>query len=75
MVPSIANDLIKQSFVCTQLNDFKHSKWLNISVWPIDGTLRGPTKLSQSGPGSNSNEGILHIPQSSWTGASPSDAV
>ena len=26
-----------------------------------------------SGPGSNCNEGVLHIPQSSMTGASPSD--
>ena len=29
----------------------------------------------ESGPGRNSNEGMLNIPQSSRTGASPSDAV
>ena len=33
------------------------------------------TTPNQSGQGSNDNEGLLHIPQSSRTGASPSDAV
>ena len=33
------------------------------------------TTLCQSGPGSNVNEGVLYIPQSSKTGASTSDAV
>ena len=28
-------------------------------------TLSGATTLGQSGPGSNGNEGVLHIPQSS----------
>ena len=37
--------------------------------------LVNSTTLSQSGPGSNGNEGVLHIPQSSRTGASPSDAI
>ena len=45
-----------------QLNSFKHKKWLDISVWPIDGTLTGTTTLGQGGPGSNGNEGVLHIP-------------
>ena len=40
-------------------------KWLNRSIEPIDGTLRDTTTLGQSGPGSNDNEEILHIPQSS----------
>ena len=44
-------------------------------IWSIDETLRGTTTLDQSGPGSNGNEGLLHIPQSSKTEASPSDAV
>ena len=35
------------------------------SIWPIDRTLSGNTIPSQSEPGSNSNEGVLHIPQSS----------
>ena len=46
----------------------------NSSIWPIDKTLLGGTILGQSGPGTNSNERGLHIPQSfSITGASPSD--
>ena len=35
----------------------------NSSIWPIDRTLSGATTLGQSGPGSNGNEGLLHIPQ------------
>ena len=35
------------------------------SIWRIDRTLSGATTLGQSGPGSNGNEKILHIPQSS----------
>ena len=36
-------------------------------------TLLGATTPNQNGPESNGNEGVLHIPQNSWTGASPSD--
>ena len=43
------------------------------SIWPIDRTLSSATTLGQSGPRSNDNKGVLHIPQSSNTGASPSD--
>ena len=43
------------------------------SIWPIDRTLSGATTLGKSWPGSDGNEGILHIPQSSGiTGVSPS---
>ena len=46
----------------------------NSSIWPIDRTLSDATTLGQSGPGSDGNEGILYIPQSSSiTGASSSD--
>ena len=45
------------------------------SVWLIDGILTGTTTPSKSGPWNNDNEGVLHIPQSSRTGASPSVAV
>ena len=39
----------------------------------MDRTLSGATTPGQSGPGSNGNEGLLGIPQSSSiTGASPS---
>ena len=45
------------------------------STWPIDRTLTGITTLDQSGIESNSNKGVLHMPHSYRTGASPSDAV
>ena len=46
------------------------------SIEPIDRALSGVTILSQSGPGSNGNEGVLCIPQSSSTaGTSPSDCL
>ena len=32
------------------------------SIWPIDRTLSGATTPGQSGPGSDGNEGVLHIP-------------
>ena len=31
-------------------------------IWPIDMTLSGATTPDQSGPGSDSKEGVLHIP-------------
>ena len=44
------------------------------SIQPIDKALSGATTPGQSGPGSNGNEGVLHIPQSSSiTGTPPSD--
>ena len=43
----------------------------NSSIGPIDRTISGATTLSQSGPGSNGNEGVLH----SKTGASLSDSL
>ena len=55
---------------------FAHSlKGQTSSIWPIDMTLSGATTLGQSRPGSNGNEGILHIPQSSRAGTSPSDCL
>ena len=46
------------------------------SIWPIVRTLSGATILGQSGPGSNANEEVPHIPQSSSiTGTSPSDCL
>ena len=47
----------------------------NRSIWPIDWTLTGTTTPSQSGPGCNSSERVLHIPQNSETGASSSDVA
>ena len=50
-------------------------KLLNSSIWLIDGTLTGTTILGQSGPGTNDNKGVLHIPQSSITGTLLSDSL
>ena len=36
---------------------------MNCSIWHIDGTQTGTTIRGQSGPRSNGNEGVLHIPQ------------
>ena len=48
----------------------------NSSIWPIERTLSSATTQSQSGPGSDGNEGLFHIPKSSSiTGASPSDCL
>ena len=48
----------------------------NSPIWPIDRTLSGAITLGQSGSESNSNEGVLCIPQSSGiTGASPLDCL
>ena len=46
------------------------------SIQPIDRALSGVTTPGQSGPGSNGNEGVLRIPQSSSiTGTPPSDCL
>ena len=45
------------------------------SIWLIDGTLSVATTLGQSEPESNGNKGVIHIPQNSKTGASPSDGL
>ena len=39
-----------RSFVCTQLNDFKFNKWLNIFICSVDGTLTDSTTPGQSWP-------------------------
>ena len=43
---------------------------MSSSTWPVDESLTDTTTPGQSEPGSNGNEGILHI-----TGASSSDGV
>ena len=48
----------------------------NNSIWSMDKTLSGANTLDQSGPGSNSNEEVLHIPHnSSIIEISPSDCL
>ena len=47
-----------------------------ISIWFKERTLSGTTILGQSGPGSDGNEEVVRIPQSSSiTGTSPSDCL
>ena len=41
----------------------------------LDGTLTGTITLGEDGPGSDGNEGVLHILQNSRTEASPSDGL
>ena len=46
------------------------------SIWHIDRTLSGAATPGKRVPGSNGNEWVLCIPQSSSiTGASPSDCL
>ena len=45
------------------------------SIWPKDVTVSGATTPGQNGAGSNGNEGVFHIPQSSQTGASLSHGL
>ena len=46
-------------------NDSKsfYSKWLNVFIWLKDGNLSDTIYPGRSGPVSNCNEGVLHIPQ------------
>ena len=72
MVSNLENDYILLIILLwTQLNGFKHIKWFNNSIWPMNGTTTGTTTPSQSGPGSNDYGKVLHTPQRSWTEASP----
>ena len=52
-----------------------YNKWTNSSIWPIDVTRTHTTILGQSGQECNSKEEVLHLPESSRTGASPSDGL
>ena len=61
------------SSIYTQLNSFKYDKWLNSSIWWLDGTLTGTTTLGKSRSGRNDSKGVLHIHQSSRIEVSPSD--
>ena len=48
---------------------------LSRSIWPINRILIGATPPGQSGPGSDGNEGLRHIPRSDKTEALPSDCL
>ena len=45
------------------------------SIWLIDRTLSDATTPGKSGPGNSGSEGVLHIPQISKVGTSPSDGL
>ena len=58
------------------IKKFSIHKYAVSSIQPIDRALSGATTPGQSGPGSDGNEGVLHIPQSSSiAGTSPSDCL
>ena len=70
ITPQARPHKVTLSIVCTQLNGFSYSRWLNSSNWPIDGTLTGTKTPVHSGPCSNGNKWILPIFQSFENGAS-----
>ena len=47
----------------------------NCSIRSIDRNISGATNPCQNGPGSNDNEGVLLIPQSSRDVTTPSDRL
>ena len=47
----------------------------NSYIWLIDSSLSGATTPNQSEPGSNANEGVFYIHQSSGTGALSLDGL
>ena len=60
----------------TNYNSFSLAKEHFYTIWPIDMTQSGATTSSQSEPGSDGNERVLHIPQAySITGPSASDCL
>ena len=67
--------ILYQSFAFTQLNVFKYCKWLNNSIQPIDRSLTDTTTPGSSGPGSNDNEGKIHICKSSMAEIPPLDVI
>ena len=61
--------------VIFQVIQFSISMYFS-SIWPIDKTLLSATTPGQSRPGSDGNEEVLCIPESSSiTGTSPSDRL
>ena len=73
MVSNIA--IYHQQFNLTPVICLDTIKCLNSSIWPMDGILTDNTISGENGPGSNGNEGVFSIAQSSKTGVSSSDAV
>ena len=64
---SMSKTVLFQVIQCSISTEFS-------SMWPIDRTLSDTTNQDKSEPGSDGNEGVLHIFQSSSiTGTLPSD--
>ena len=55
---------MKKKTIQFQKIQFSKSTQLS-SIWPIDGNLSSGTTPDRSRPGSDGNEGVLRIPQSS----------
>ena len=69
------NSVLHTNTVLFQAIQFSISTQFS-SIWPINRTLSGATTLGQSQPGSDGNERVLSIPQSSSiTGTLPSDCL
>ena len=69
-----------QSSLYTYIDNSHNLTWVIClhtvcSIWSIARTLSSATTLGQSGPGSNGNKEVLHIPQISKAGVSPSDKL
>ena len=62
-------------FIYFAHSPFKYKYFPKRFIWPIDETLTGTITLGQRVAGSKGNQGVLHIPQISKIGASPSDAI
>ena len=63
-------------FLVVSLGERKTLNMQFTSIWPVDRTLSAATIQGQSGPGSDSNEGLLGIPQcTSNAGTSPSNCL
>ena len=52
----------------------EYDNFKNRFIWSIDGILKGTTPPVKKGSRSNDNSGVLHTPQISSAGNSPSDA-
>ena len=67
--------ILMHKTVLFQIVQFSISILFN-SIYPINRTLSGATIPGQSGPGSDDNEGVPRIPQTSKiTGTAPSDRL
>ena len=70
------SSMMNSSISSNSIEMIFHKSFVFTDIWPIDKTLSGSATPDQSRPGSDDNEGVLSIPQSSSiTRASPSDCL